>query len=100
MVQWAALPAELRQLPPLSELLAPKDTVDDSFLPRDMPYGNAMVFLTFVEEQYGKQAFGPLVRALASQDTWQDVVRAAFDEDPAQFEAQWQRWVASKVVQG
>lgn len=95
MSSWAQMPVQLRELPPLSELLAPGDTVDDSLLLQDMPYGKAMVFLAFLEERYGKQSFGLLVRALVSQGTWEGVVRTAFDEDPARFEAQWQEWPAT-----
>lgn len=95
MTAWAQLPAELREAPPLSELLARKDTVDDSYLLQDMPYAKAMVFLAFLEEKYGEQSFGPLVRALVSQDSWEDVVRVALNEDPMQFAAQWQNWATN-----
>lgn len=49
--------------------------------------------VAFVAETYGRQSLGPLARALFSEETWQDVVRTAFAEEPERFEDRWQAWL-------
>ncbi len=54
--------------------------------------------VTFVAETYGRQSLGPLARALFSEETWQDVVRTAFAEQPQRFEDRWQAWLDSLMA--